>query len=57
MITCTPTQSFLDTGVAHYKDFEEQVFHKLKGEENAGDLVTMLCILSSCTWQLYSSFT
>ena len=26
------TQSFLDTGFAHYKDFEEQVFHKLKGE-------------------------
>ena len=25
------TQSFLDTGLAHYKDFEEQVFHKLKG--------------------------
>ena len=26
------TQSFLDTGFAHYKDFEEQIFHKLKGE-------------------------
>lgn len=26
-------QSFLDTGIAHYKDLEERIFHTLKGEQ------------------------
>ena len=40
------TQSFLDTGFAHYKDFEEQVFHKLKGE---------ICLATSVLVQLPST--
>jgi hypothetical protein len=29
---CICAQSFLDTGIAHYRDLEERVFHTLKGE-------------------------
>ena len=29
---CICTQSFLDIGIAHYRDLEERVFHTLKGE-------------------------
>ena len=33
LISVLLPQSFLDTGVAHYKDLEERIFHTLKGEK------------------------
>jgi len=33
MVRDSSLQSFLDTGLAHYKDLEQRVFHTLKGEQ------------------------